>query len=163
MHELRNVQLEQNHDEDEIMREQRERMPDIAFMREDDPNEVNQENEPPGLLSRRNQIYSQPDIIRRALNDNRETFAPNGSKFYHREENWNQPPGDTIYNLYKEMFDQVTEFTNVKIRKTLEMIRSKNEPITHIMAEVTNEDIKKYFGTLLLQVIFKGNHMTIRD
>ena len=163
LHELQNVHHGLNDDEDEIMREQRDRMPDIAFMRQDGLNEENQENEPPGLLSRRNQIYSQPDIIRRALNDSRETFPPNGSKFYHREENWNQPLGDAVYNIYKGIFDQVTEWTNVKIRKTLEIVRSKNEPVTDIMAEVSNEDIKKYFGTLLLQVIFKGNHMTIRD
>ena len=31
------------------------------------------------------------------------------------------------------------------------------------MSEVTNEDIKQYFGTLLTQTIFKGNHMRLRE
>ena len=163
LHELRNVNQNEDEDEDEIIREQRERMPDIAFMRQSGQNEVDQENVPPGLLSRSNLIFSQPDPLRRTLNDNRETFPPNGSKSYHRDRNWDQPLGDAVYNIYEDIFDLLTKWTNVKIRKTLEALRNEETDIAYYMTEITNEDMKKYFGTLLTQTIFKGNHMTIRD
>ena len=161
LHELRNVQ--QNQDEDEIIREQRECMPDQAFMRQDGEIEIDQENIAPGLLSGRDLIYSQPEPLRRTLNDNRETFPPNGSKFYHREQNWDKPIGDAVYDLYKDIFDLLTKWTNVKIRKSLESLRNESKDIDPHMTEITNEDLKKYFGTLLTQTLFKGDHMRIRD
>ena len=163
LQELRNVNPDECEDEDEIEREQRERMPDIAFLREEVPNEVDQENLPPGKLSRRNQIYRQPDIIRRTLNDKRETFPPNGTKIYHQENAWTQPLGDVVYNIYSEIFDELTKWTNVNIRKTLDSLRSQNKEIQCHMSEVKNEDIKQYFGTLLTQTLFKGDHMRLKD
>ena len=162
-HELRSVNLCEYENEDEIQREQRERMPDIAFLREEGQNEENQENIPPGKLSRSNQIYSQPDTIRRTLNDNRETFDPNGTKIFHSGDSWNQPLGDVVYNLYSDIFCLITIWTNVNIRKTLDTFRAQNKEITCYMTEVTNEDIKQYFGTLLTQTIYKGSHMRIKE
>ena len=54
--------------------EQRDRMPEAAFLRENIEEEIEFEGNNQGIISRSNQVWTQPDRIRRTLNDNREIF-----------------------------------------------------------------------------------------
>ena len=162
LHELQNANIN-NHDED-FEAEQRERMPDAAFLRENVEEEIEIEGNDQGKIGRGHQVWTQPDKIRRTLNDNRETFGPTGTKIYHPDINWtNQPLGDAVYELYKPIFVEFTKWTNVNIQKSLQKLRDTEKPIKKFMSEVTENEIKQYFGTHLTQTLYKGHHMRLRE
>ena len=161
LHELQNVIF--NEPEDDIEAEQRERMPEAAFLRENFE-EIEIEENTLGKIGPGHQVWTQPDKIRRTLNDNRETFGSNGTQIYHQSTKWtNQPLGDAVHGLYKDIFVEFTRWTNVNIEKSVKILRDKDEPVKNFMAEVTEDDIKKYFGTHLTQTLFKGQHMRLRE
>ena len=162
LHELQNAN--QVEPDDNFEAEQRERMPDAAFLRDNADEEIELEENNQGKIGRGNQIWTQPDKIRRTLNDNRETFGPSGIKIYHSSINWtNQPLGDAVYDLYSEIFVEFTEWTNVNIRKSVQKLRENDQIVKEFMSEVTEEDIRRYFGTHLIQTLFKGHHMRLRE
>ena len=161
LHELQNANLAQAHDEFEI--EQRNNMPEAAFLRENVENEDEIEEMVQEKIGRSSQVWTQPDRIRRTLNDSRETFGPDGKKIFHQSVNWTKPLGDAAYDLYRDIFLEFTEWTNVNIRKTLETLRNEGHTIKIFMTEVTEDDIKKYFGTHLTQTLFKGQHMRLQE
>ena len=144
--------------------EQRDRMPEAAFLRENIEEEIEIEENNQGIIRRSNQVWTQPDRIRRTLNDNREIFGPDGIKIYHQSVKWtNQPLGDAVHDLYKDIFVEFTKWTNVNIRKTLSTLREQEKVINNHMTEVTENDILKYFGTHLTQALFKGSHMRLQE
>ena len=162
LHELLNANI--NDHDDDLEAEQREIMPDAAFLRENIEEEIEIEETDRGKIGRGHQIWRQPERIRRTLNDNRETFGPTGTKIYHNSINWtNQPLGDAVYNLYQPIFNEFTKWTNVNIRKSIKILTDKDEPIKNFMSEVTEDEIKQYFGTHLTQTLFKGHHMRLRE
>ena len=162
LHELQNANI--NDHDDDLEAEQREIMPDAAYLRENIEEEIEIEEIDRGKIGRGHQIWRQPERIRRTLNDNRETFGPTGTKIYHNSINWtNQPLGDAVYNLYQPIFGEFTKWTNVNIQKSIKILTDKNEPIKNFMSEVTENEIKQYFGTHLTQTLFKGHHMRLRE
>ena len=99
LHELQNASPPEDFET-----EQRERMPEAAFLRENIEEEIEIEENNQGIISRSNQVWTQPDRIRRTLNDNRETFGTDGIKIYHQSVKWtNQPLGDAVHDLYKDI------------------------------------------------------------
>ena len=162
LHELQNAQIAQHDDDFEA--EQRNEMPDAAFLRENIEEEIELEEVRPGKIGRGNQVWRQPERIRRTLNDNRETFGPTGIKIFHPSAKWtNQPLGDTVYELYSDIFVEYTKWTNVNIRKSWAILENEGKSIQKFMAEVSEDDIKKYFGTHLTQTLFKGQHMRLQE
>ena len=89
LHELRNVPPEPD---DGIEEEQRARMPAAAFLGDNVEDEVQIDGNISNLIGPSNSVYIQPEKIRRTLNDNRETFGPNG-KYYHQSSKWDGPLG----------------------------------------------------------------------
>ena len=162
LHELQNAIL--NEPEDEIEAEQRDRMPQAAFLRENIEEEIEDDGNDQGKIGPRHQIWTQPDKIRRTLNDNRETFGPDGVKIYHQSIKWvNQPLGDAVHDLYRDIFVEFTKWTNVNIRNSVKILNDQEKSIKNFMTEVTEDDIKKYFGTHLTQTLFKGHHMRLQE
>ena len=74
LHELQNATL--NEPEDDIEAEQRERMPEAAFLRENNE-EVEIDENYLGKIGPGHQVWTQPDKIRRTLNDNRDYLQEN--------------------------------------------------------------------------------------
>ena len=161
LHELQNVVLEES--EDEIEAEQRDRMPAAAFLRDNVEDEAEIDENIPSTIGPSNLVHIQPEKIRRTLNDNRLIFGPNG-KYYFQSSKWtDQPLGDTVFDLYKGIFDCFVKWTNVRIRQTIETMEVQGKTIEKYMTEVDEDDIKKYFGTLLTQSLFKGDHMRMKE
>ena len=98
------------------------------------------------------------------MNDDRDTFGPNGTRIYHPASSWTHKSlGDAVTDPYQGIFDLYVKWTNHNIEIKLEHYRDMNIKIHPHMTEITSADLKKYFGTLLTQSLFKGEHMRLQE